>query len=171
MNKLIMIGGAVTISAFLAGCQDTRPSSDQIQRQQQEAIAMQATMAVGMPAITDFAEKRQLKDIYELRDKMVPTYTYLYDMSGKIGEKICDSAGFGISAATQYTNPQKIEWRSGNGGYASGVLPQADPNGLFSPSATEGTWVLCKVPGSTKVMPQYIEPRIIVLTYPKESLK
>jgi hypothetical protein len=170
MNKFVMV--PLVAGAFaLAGCQEVRPTSDQVQRQQQEAIAMQATMSVGMPAIVNFAEKRQLTDIYELRDKLVPTYTYLYDMNGKIGEKLCDSVGFGISAATQYTNPQKIEWRSSNSGYASGVLPQADPNGLFSPASAEGTWVLCKVPGSDKVMPQYIEPRVIVLTYPKENRK
>jgi len=30
---------------------------------------------------------------------------------------------------------------------------------------------MCKVPGSDKVLPQYIEPRDIVLTFPKEARK
>ena len=78
-------------------------------------------------------------------------------MNGVIGEKVCDSIGYGISSATQFTNPQKIA-ASAQGGYA--VLPQADPNGLFSPASAEGTWVLCKVPGSDKIEPQYIELEI-----------
>ena len=81
MFKYIMIAAAALV---LAGCNN--PSSDKVQRQQQEAIAMQATMSVGMPSITNFAEKRLLKDIYELRDKMQPTYTYLAgEQSGVIG--------------------------------------------------------------------------------------
>jgi len=133
---------------------------------------MQGVMSVGMPAVTNFAEKRMMKDIIEMRDQMRPTYTYLAgEMNGTIGEKVCDSLGYGLSGATQYTNPQKIEWRSNGSIYSSSVLPQADPNGLFSPAATEGTWVMCKVPGMDKVMPQYIEPRVIVLTFPKEARK
>ena len=69
---------------------------------------MQSVMTVGMPAITNFAEKRMMKDILELRDQMHPTYTYLYDMNGKIGEKVCDSLGYGLSGATQYTDRKSV---------------------------------------------------------------
>jgi hypothetical protein len=165
MFKYIMIAAAALV---LAGCNN--PSSDKVQRQQQEAIAMQATMSVGMPSITNFAEKRLLKDIYELRDKMQPTYTYLAgEQSGVIGEKICDSLGYGIPYATQYTNPQKITYSDGGGHVVT--LPQADPNGLFSPAQADGTWIMCKVPNSDKIMPQFIEPKVITLTFPKESRK
>lgn len=162
MNKYIMTAiGCIA----LAGCE---PNSDAVQRQQQEALSQQGNMTVGMPAITKFAEKRILKDIIELRDKTPNTYTYLAgDMNGVIGEKVCDSIGYGISAATQYTNPQRL----GGNGNGTVTMPQADPNGLFSPASAEGTWVLCKVPDSDKIEPQYIEPRIIVLTYSKEKRK
>jgi hypothetical protein len=167
--KYIMLT-TVAIGAFtLAGCDEPRESADHMQKRQQEQLSMQGNMSVGMPAIVNFSEKRMMKDILEMRDKMVPTYTYLAgETNGSIGEKVCDSLGYGLSGATQFTNPQKIADRS-TGGYA--VLPQADPNGLFSPPSTEGTWVMCKIPGSDKIAPQYIEPRIIVLTYPKESRK
>ena len=55
----------------------------------------------------------------------------------------------------------------GNGeGSTIVTLPQADPNGLFSPPSAEGTWVMCKDPNSDKVEPIYSEPRIIVSTFP-----
>jgi hypothetical protein len=170
MNKFVMV---IPVAIALAGCDDTKhPTSEQIQRQQQEQISMQGVMTVGMPAITNFAEKRMMKDILELRDQMHPTYTYLYDMNGKIGEKVCDSLGYGLSGSTQYTNPQKVEYRSCPGtGCAMASIAQADPNGLYSPPSTEGTWIMCKIPGSDKIEPQYIEPRIITLTFPKESRK
>ncbi len=69
-----------------------------------------------------------------------------------------DRCGRGIPYATQYTNPSKIDYY----GQVVMTLPQADPNGLFSPAAAEGTWVLCLNPKNKKVVPIYIEPRIIV---------
>ena len=165
MMKYVTVAG---LAFGLAGC--NVPSSDRVQREQQEQLAMQGVMSVGMPAITRFAEKRMMKDILEMRDQMHPTYTYLAgEQSGVIGEKVCDSLGYGLNGATQFTNPQKMTYS--DGGNHVLVLPQADPNGLFSPAAAEGTWVMCKVPGSDKIQPQYIEPRVIILTFPKESRK
>lgn len=148
-----------TLAFLLAGCNGP-PTSDDIQRVQQERMLQEGTSQVGMPAIKNFRERKMLKDIIELRDQEgLTTYTYVWsDMQGK---KIflCDSIGYGIPYATQFTNPMKMEYNVSKGVY---VLPQADPNGLFSPAAAEGTWVLCKDPHGDKVEPIYIEPRIIV---------
>jgi hypothetical protein len=163
-NIIVVALAAVT----LAGC-NVPESSTQIERRKQEEMSLQAVQQVGMPAITNFSEKRMLKDILELRDKMHPTYTYLVsEMNGSIGEKVCDSLGYGIPGATQFTNPQRIAG-DGTHGYVS--LPQADPNGLYSPATMDGTWVMCRVPGTDKIAPQYIEPKIITLTFPKEARK
>ena len=148
---------ALCIVFGLTACGE--PTSDSIQRQQQERILMEATSQVGMPAIKNFREKKLLKDILELRDQDgLVTYTYLFNQyTGKLmyfGETI----GYGIPYATQFTNPQKREY--GHGNYYT--LPQADPNGLFSPASAEGTWVLMRDPASKKVLPVYLESRIVV---------
>jgi hypothetical protein len=134
-------------------------NSDQDFQRQQEAIMKQAFNSVGMPAITNFAERRQLKQIFELRDQNVATYTYLVGMDGKVGQKLCNSVGFGIPYATQFTSPMRPTY-SGSSGIAT--LPQADPNTLFSPASAEGTWVLCLNPETNKPTPLYVEPKIIV---------
>jgi len=153
MKPLIIV---VAVLALVA-C-DQQSSADNQQRQQQEQLARQGNMTVGMPSITRFAEKKALKDIYELRDRMTPTITYVMDMNGNL-HKRCDSLGYGIPYATEYTNPQKIE-ESGNNGITS--IDQADPNGLFSPASAEGTWVLCVNPQTKQADPVYIEDRIEV---------
>lgn len=131
-------------------------SSDRQQQIAQETILAEGTAQVGMPAIKNFRERKLLKDILELRDQTgLVTYTYVWnEMQGK---KVffCESIGYGIPYATQFTNPEKIT----SGGKQ---LPQADPNGLFSPAAAEGTWVMCKDPRGDAVKPVYLEPRIIV---------
>ena len=160
MKRFIeMILAASTVIA-LSAC-DRPPSSDDIQRQQQEQILQEGTSQVGMPAIKNFRERKMLKDIIELRDQEgLTTYTYLWnEMQGKM-VFFCTSVGYGIPYATQFTNPQKVA----NISYHI-VLPQADPNGLFSPASADGTWVLCKDPNGDKVKSVYVEPRIIVTPF------
>ena len=153
MKKLLLV---LPLIALLSACDD-HPNSRQIEAQKQEEIQLQAVQSVGMPAITNFAEKRMFKDILELRDKNVPTTTYLVGMNNQL-TKVCDSVGYGLPYATQYTNPQ-MRVGSQNGVV---TLPQADPNGLYSPASADGTWVLCVDHKDGKAKPIYIEPRIIV---------
>ena len=135
-------------------------SSDSIQREQQERILKEGTSQIGMPAIKNFRERKLLKDIYEMRDQTgLSTYTYLFsDFQGKF-VFLCESIGYSVPYATQFTNPQKLEYYTGHGVV---TLPQADPNGLFSPSSAEGTWVMCKNPAGKEVRPTYVEPRVVV---------
>lgn len=136
------------------------PSSDERQQRQQESMLQEGTAAVGMPAIKNFRERRLLKAILELRDQNdLSTFTYLWSEQSGRWVFFCNSIGYGVPYATQYTNPQYMA-RDTQRGFAT--LPQADPNGLFSPASADGTWVMCKDPKGTEVKPVFIEPRTIV---------
>lgn len=156
MLKIITIIG---IAAALQSC-DMQPSSDERQHHQQERILQQATSSVGMPVIVHFREKRLLKDILELRDQEISTYTYI--VAANTGQLVFlgESIGYGVPAATQFTNPQQLTANIYNNQPA--VIAQADPNGSFSPASAEGTWVMMKDPNGTDVKPVYVEPRVIV---------
>ena len=154
MKKLLLV---LPLIALLSAC-DERQNSRQIEAAKQEEMQLQAVQSVGMPAITNFAEKRMFKDILELRDKNTPTVTYLVGMNNQL-TKVCDSIGFGLPYATQYTNPMRV---GGDGTHGYVTLPQADPNGLYSPASAEGTWVLCVDHKDGKAKPIYVEPRVIV---------
>ncbi len=157
--RIILMGLILALTA----CDDRPPTSDQIANRQQEQLSRQAVQEVGMPAITNFQEKRFLKQILELRDTKLSTITYTQDFNAKL-HKLCDSVGYGIPYSTQYTNPQRVvQLYTAHDGIA---VPQADPNGLFSPPSAEGTWVLCLNPESKDVAPVYVEPRVIVSTFP-----
>lgn len=158
---------ALPLLLFVCGGADScdpAPTSDSVQTAQQEVILQEATSSVGMPAIKNFRERKLLKDILELRDQSgLTTYTYVWaDVKGTL-VFLCDSIGYGIPYATQFTSPSKYERYSvSGGGWGTGQMPQADPNGLFSPPSAEGTWVMCKDPHGDTVKPIYIEPRIVV---------
>lgn len=149
-----------TIAALGCGV-EIKQGSDEAQQKQQEQILAEGTAQTGMPAIKNFRERKLLKEIIELRDQDgLVTYTYIVaEQTGKL-VFLGESIGYGIPAATQYTNPQKISEKNVNYGYA--VLPQADPNGTFSPESAEGTWVMLKDPRGGKVRPVYSEARLVV---------
>ena len=161
------------ICVFGPGNEGCAPTSDAIQRVQQEKVLAEGTAQTGMPAIRNFRERKLLKEIIELRDQDgLVTYTYLENLSPVVvhgytvlGGKLTylgQTIGFGIPYATQYTNPQKPMWNS----VQSAAIAQADPNGLFSPASAEGTWVMMADPSKLgKVAPIYIEPRITVFTF------
>jgi hypothetical protein len=107
-----------------------------------------------MPGITKFAEKRALKQIYELRDNTIATETFIVDMHGKL-HHFCNSLGYGIPYSTQYVNPEVYEAFHGS------ILPQPEPNGLFMPTSSSATWITC-VDKNSLPKTVYVEPQIIV---------
>lgn len=165
--KKMTIAGLLCASFLIMGADCAgQDQSTQLEHQRQERASLQAVQAVGMPEITEYQEKRMLKEILELRDKMTPTTTYIVDLNGKL-HKVCASVGFGLPYATQFTSPAKIAFSEHETGVAT--LPQADPNGLYSPSSADGTWILCLNPQTQKASPLYIEPRVIVSPFPLET--
>lgn len=153
----------VVFFVSLAACEEQPKNSEQKQSEDQERLTAEGTAQTGMPAITKFHERKLMKSILEMRDQDgLSTYTYTFaENSGKFAF-LCNSIGYGLPAATQYTSPQHVTLFERGGGYSYEVMPQADPNGLYSPASAEGTWVMCKDPNGPDVKPVYIEPRIMV---------
>lgn len=139
---------------------ESKPTADQQQTKQTEKALSEAQSQIGMPAIINYQERKLFKQILELRDQeQLITYCYLMnEMNGKIGQFVGKGIGYGIPAATQFTNPEKVA-RHSSAGYAT--LPQADPNGLFMPTSTSATWYML-LDEKGKPHPVYIEPLIIV---------
>lgn len=139
-------------------------SSDANQKVQQEKVLQEADAQIGLPAIKNFREKKLLKDILEMRDQDgLVTYTYIFSQYNNKFVFVCNSIGYGIPASTQFTNPMKSMSDVYNP--QANTIPQADPNGLFSPSSANGTWIMCLEPKTGKARPQYIEENIATFTY------
>jgi len=153
MHKVLMV-----MLMFTAGCRslDSNPA-EQEQQKITAQLQAEAQAQVGMPDITNWTERRQFKDILELRDKPeLLTYTYIVNMYGEL-LPLCQSIGYGLPYSVQYTSPQREE-RVYQGSIA---MPQADPNGLYMPQGLSATWVLC-MDQNGDTNPVYVEPEIIV---------
>ena len=160
LTTVVALGLATPAMAFWGTA--PAPSSDESTAQQMEKLLKEGERQTGLPAISNFTEKRMVKWLYELRDQPnYRTYTYIVTMNGKL-IKICDSVGYGINASIQYSNPEKqVPMDLGQYG-GEGVMPQAEPNGLFMPEGLAATYVMCVDGENDDVKAVYIEPEIIV---------
>jgi hypothetical protein len=154
LAAMIVVANVIVWFLFVAD----QSTSDQLQHDQQEVL-LQAATATGMPAIVNFAERKMLKRILEIRDQAINTTTYIVDMNGR-PHKICDSIGYGFPYSTQFTNPAQNPLKDV-------VISQAEPNGLFSSPTSEGTWISCVDPANKhNIQVVYVEPRVIVSPFP-----
>lgn len=167
MNKSKWVLGGVGIALLigLTGC-STTSTADQKQTQQESKMLNQATSETGMPSITNFTERKELKTILELRDK-ANLLTYLYTQNQMDGKWVYqgEAIGFPIPYSTEYTNPNYIVPADQYGATGVAILPQADPNGLFPSGNTQADWIMKINPATGKPVPAYIEPNVYVLTY------
>lgn len=162
MKKLFLVT-LVAASFAIVGCGGREKSADQIQNSKQEMSLRDGVNAVGLPAIVNWKEKRTLKMIYELRDQAeLRTYTYMVNANGDL-RLLCDSLGYPINDATGYTNPENKVEHSAQG-YL--VLPQAEPNGLFTPDFSNSYWVMCLNKEAGKPSPVFMAGSPVVSTFP-----
>jgi hypothetical protein len=166
MKKLFFVTQIIASFLLIISC-STQPTADQVQVQQQEKILQEGTRELGMPAIKNFQEKKTLKWIYELRDDAkILNYAYCFsEVTGKFSY-IGKCIGFPIPYCTQYTTPQRPAHAFETHEQGNIVIPNADPNGLFSPSSADGTWILLVNPKTGEPKPMYMEPKVTVVPFP-----
>lgn len=141
---------------LVMSCRD----SDKAVREKTEKAMIEANHKVGYPAVTNFQEKKLMKMIYELRDREdLVCYAYLVnEYTGKVGQFLGKSIGYGLPYSTQFSNPEKRV-----SGYN---IAQPEPNGLFMPEGLAATWLLLIDPETGDPRPVYVEPSIIVSPFP-----
>ena len=89
----------------------------------------------------DWSQIRQTAiDIETAQAHSTQTTTFFFNMGVQDPISSCPSIGFPVASTTQLTNPQQLYVSSG--GSHDGVIPQIDPNGIYSGDST-GTYILC----------------------------
>lgn len=166
MNKLTFFLSIFFV--FLAGCglpPDAGDREAEAVREQQD----QYLRAQPAPAFDYSFERDQVIQLYKLRNEKVSTHSVWRSFTGQV-EGDCPSMGFGIPYDTSLTNPQMLEsrWeqvRKADWHYISGVVGQAEPNGIFASTNTSATWVMC-TDEAGQLLPHYIESKVTVYPYP-----
>lgn len=164
----LLLGAFFFVLTGAPGCEPGTEGTkaDQLEAQRTQQAAAQAADVAGFPAITRFTEKERLRRIYELRDDPnLTTYTYTFAQNTGQLRLLCESIGFGVPFSAQFSNPvRSLDDKSWDG--SDTVLPQPEPNGIFPPTSSDATFVICVEGGREQVV--YAEPTLIVSPFPLE---
>lgn len=140
----------LTIAAALLGlsaCNEAQQKQSAATRK----MTAEADVQVGMPSIKNWRERRMMRMLFEMRDAELTTFSYVKNLDGKLSF-VCQSIGFGLPYAAQYTSPTDYVHNK----------PQPEPNGLYMPDQAEATWIMCVDSADKRVKPVYVEERLIV---------
>jgi len=151
---ILFIGIIVGITAC-----NTLPTADQQQTDATNQAMAQANAEVGMPTIINFKERKQLKEIYELRDQSnLICYAYVQNMVDGKFIYLGECQGYGVPYDTEFTNPDTVV-NAGEDGVTT--IPQEDPNMLYQGSST-ATWLIMIDSKTGKDEIMYMEPNTVV---------
>ena len=156
-KKLLAVGViGVLMASMLVGCSETEESK------YTSELMNQAYDAVGFPDVSNYFERQQLKEIYELRDdpNLICYWYTKNDMNGKwIYQGTC--IGYGIPYTTSMTASESLQKIETTVGYEWEVVPLAEPNGLYASPSTSATWILT-TDKDGNITPTYVESEITV---------
>ena len=143
-----------------AACEDRQSANE---REQENVNAQQEAFlrAQPTPVFSWSLERALMIQLYQARNARVLTYSYVLNAYNGSILMSCESLGFPIPATMQLTNPETVV-RTANG---TTTVAQAEPNGLYAPPSTSGTWVMCIAPGGG-VEPRYVENHVITTVRP-----
>ena len=156
-KKLLAVGViGVLMASMLVGCGQTK------ENQYTKDLMSNAYDAVGFPDVSNYFERQQLKEIYELRDdpKLICYWYTKNEMTGKwIYQGEC--IGYGIPYTTSMTASESLQRIETSIGAEWEVVPLAEPNGLYASPSTSATWILT-TDKEGNITPTYVESEITV---------
>lgn len=169
MRKLIFIPALALLLANNGSCSAGNPAQ---QRQTQATMQLtnEADRQTGMPAITNFSERKLVRDIYERRDRAGPTWAYLQGMDGRL-TCLGRAMGYGVPYGAQFTAPKAMQYVravDGDGTVSAAgteLMDQPEPNGLYMPDSASATWLQLVDPATGKMSAVYIEPNLTVTPF------
>ncbi len=161
MKKLLGLGAIIAL--LFTGCYEQSASSKESKAVEQQQS--QYSKGQPIPAFNWSLERDQVIKLYKLRNQKVSTHAVWRSQMGQI-EGDCSSIGFGLPYDVSLTNPLSIDskYLGTHIGRISGVIGQAEPNGVFASQNTNATWVMCIGAGGT-IEPHYIEAVLNVYPY------
>lgn len=164
--SMILLGFALMSNSSCTATSESKPSADQELQKKTEVAMREANRQVGMPSISNFQEKKNLKWIYELCDQEdFICHAYLFnELKGEVGQYLGKCIGYGIPYSTQFSNPDRFGTVDGGeyGALNPYTMAQPEPNGLFKPEGLSATWLIMLDPKNGNPRPVYVEPTIIV---------
>jgi len=169
MKKVIKTVLAIGSSAVLAaGCAKPTSPAAEADRHASEQLLQTYQKSQPVPSF-DWSQLRQnLIEIETAQVRTTQTTSFFFNAGSTDPIQACPSIGFPIPSSYQLSNPQQIVGApvGGGTGWSNEVIPQLEPNGVFTGDSS-ATYVMC-VNGSGKTYAAYWEGFVLTISGPAQ---
>lgn len=168
MNKNIRtITGAVIVAAVTglsaAACTNSGPSAQQIEQAAQQADTQSLVNGQPIPHFGYSQIRQTAIDAETIAAQGSQTTSFFFQMGSPDPVFSCPSLGLPVPVTAQLSNPEQIVGVSSQYGGGSTDLPQMDPDGIYAPPSSSGTYVICVGSSGGKYL-QYWEGDVMTVT-------
>lgn len=139
MKMRILAVGALGVVMALAACTGQQSAQDK-ENSQQGKISKTIVQNQPLPAFSFSQMRQNLIEIETAEAQGVQTTSFFFNLGVQDPTDSCPSIGVPIPNTASLSNPQQVVSSGGSDGV---VVAQMDPNGVYAPAASEGTFVLC----------------------------
>lgn len=137
---------ALSLVACSAGGTTGLATGNQKESQQQQADTNSLENNQPLPHFNYSQERQNMIDIETAQADDVETTTFWMNMGNPDPIGSCPSIGFGIPDTASLSNPYQPIWNNNtynNGGIAGIAVGQMDPTGVYTPTSSMGTYIIC----------------------------
>lgn len=139
------------------------PSAQQQEQQQQQGDTSSLINDQPIPHFNYSQIRQTAIDAETISANGTQTTSFFFQLGNQDPIFSCPSLGEPVANTAQLSNPEQVVGVSGNIGGGSTDLPQMDPNGIYAPSASSGTYVIC-VNSSGQDYLEYWEGDVMTVT-------
>lgn len=163
----VILGTAVAIPALLlctaSSCDNnSQPTGQQSENAQQQADTSSLEQSQPIPHFNWSQIRQTLIDAETISANSTQTTSFFFQQGAPDPVYSCPSIGMPVANTAQLSNPDQV-LPDPNQSYGSVVTAQEDPNGIYAPAASEGTYVIC-VNSSGQDYLDYWEGNVLTVT-------
>ena len=147
MNRKIRTIGGLAVAAVVVALSVTACTNAPTVQQQEQNAQTSDTQSLDtnqpIPHYNYSQIRQTLIDAETISANGTQTTSFFFQMGDPDPVFTCPSLGMPVANTAQLSNPSQIAPISGKYGGGATTLPQEDPYGIYTPTTSTGTYVIC----------------------------
>lgn len=166
MNTKTVAGlaAAAMLAVTLTACTGSGNAGQQQESAQQQQDTLSLEQSQPIPHYSWSQIRQTAIDAENIAANGAQTTSFFFQMGVRDPIFSCPSVGMPVPNTAQLSNPQQV---IGTGNSNAVTVGQMDPDGIYAPSASSGTYVICVSASGAKYL-QYWEGDVMTVAAPAE---
>lgn len=153
---------ATIVLCTASSCDQGTPTGQQSENAQQQADTASLEQSQPIPHFNWSQIRQTLIDAETISANSTQTTSFFFQQGAPDPVYSCPSIGMPVANTAQLSNPDQV-LPDPNTSSGSVITAQEDPNGIYAPAASEGTYVIC-VNSSGQDYLDYWEGNVLTVT-------